>query len=102
MPFTQHRSEVSDISLSILNSLENSWPVFASLNIESRRTALMTVEAVTESVLWLSDMGFIIYEAILRDGLTVQLRDAALTARGRAFMGSFPASWTREPIHKAA
>lgn len=77
--------------------------MFASLNIDSRRAALLTVEVITESVLWLSDMGFIIYEAILRDGLTVQLRDAALTARGRAFMASFPsASWTKEPMVKAA
>jgi hypothetical protein len=103
MPFSKSKPEVRDISLSVLNSLENSWPVYSSLLVDSRERAFMTVEAITESVFWLTDMGFIIYEALIRDGLVVELRDAALTARGREFLAGFGSRYgVKDAMDRAA
>lgn len=101
MPLSKQPTEIRDISINVLNSLENTWPVFQSVLIDSRQKAFMTVDAITEAVFCLSDMGFIIYEALVRDGLMVELRDAALTARGREFLRG-RASWASEPMGRAA
>ncbi len=63
--------------------------MFTSVLVDSREWPLATIGAIAESVHWLRDTGFIVYETLLRDGLIVEVRGAAITQRGRAFFAGY-------------
>ncbi len=73
----------------ILQKLSASWPMFSSLklnHVDDASQEYPRFDRFGEAIMWLGDRGLINYESLLSAEPVIELRGAAITARGRDFL----------------